>query len=231
MELRKLQKPSLSSMVYNDLREAIVHGRLEPGQVLKIGRLAKDFGISHTPVREALAMLEQEGMVNSIPYRGVFVTAPTQAEEELIVPVLECLETLAVKYAIDAIPDSEIDQVANLIKTSWPALESGDSEAHINSNRAFHSLAIDHCGNPVLAKLIRDLHDKRAGFVQVVQDIGPRVYLVSAKEHLEILEAYRGRDLERACELLIHHTRQPPKRYYKLLAEQASETPLSQEGK
>ena len=174
-------------------------------------------------------MLEQEGLVNSIPHRGVFVTAPTQAEEELIVPVLECLETLAVKYAIEAIPDSEIDRVADLIKRSWQALESGDSEAHINCNIAFHSLATDHCGNPVLAELIKGLHDKRTGFLQAVPGIGPRAYLPSAKEHLGILDAYRERDLTKACELIVQHTRRPPKRYYKLLAEQTSATPLSQE--
>jgi DNA-binding GntR family transcriptional regulator len=198
---------SLNGVAYLKLRDAILSGQLKPGQSLVEEQIAADLSISRTPLREALARLEHEGLIESIPYRGTVVVSATLSEVMQIIQVRERLEALAIELAILAIPTEEIEQTVSLIQARLPLLERGDLNAHFECNRQVHGLAGRHCGNAVLEGLIGGFEDRTQTYrIRKASEISPIPEIVaSAKEHLAILESYRQRDLPGAVQLMCRH--------------------------
>lgn len=221
MGLKRIEpSESLASIAYGQLREAIITAEFRPGDALVIEDLCAQLNISRTPIREALAMLAKEGLVETIPHRGAFVAIHSAAEYEETLPIMERLEGLAVELAIEHIPDVEIERVRSLILDSLPRVMQGDDGLHIRCNREFHALAPRYCQNKTLAALLTDLLDRDARNVFNTPEMGPRHMVVSADEHLELLEAYRKRDRQLAVELMVRHQKRASERYLTLLREE-----------
>jgi DNA-binding GntR family transcriptional regulator len=204
---RKLNRKdaSLTGLAYHQLRTAILEGRLNPGQTLVEEQLAADFDISRTPLREALAMLKNEGLVEAVPYRGTFVSIPTRAEFIEIIQVRQRLESLAIELAINLIPEIEIKRVRAFILKSRPRLLRGDWKADMECQQKFHGLAPAYSANRVLEKLIDNLDQESSRFLRGGEHFGSEELNQSADEHLAILEMYRRRDSAQAIELMVDH--------------------------
>jgi len=192
-------------MAYLQLRAAILEGRLRPGQALLEDQLAFEFDISRTPLREALAMLRNDGLVEAVPYRGTFVSSITREEFLQTNQVRERLENFAIELAIDLIPDEEIERVSSLILQSRSLLLQGDLEAHRKCQNEFHGLAPDYSGNQVLGEIVHRLLQKSTRFLINCEGYGAEQIIASADEHLEMLRMYRKRDRVRAIELMTEH--------------------------
>ena len=198
---------SLTGVAYLKLRDAILSGQLKPGQALVEERLAADLSISRTPLREALAKLEHEGLIVSIPYRGTVIVSTTLSEVMQIMQVRERMEALAIELAILAIPDEEIERTIALVHARQPLLQQGDLTAHFECNREVHGLAGRHCGNAVLEGLIRSFEEKARTYrLQKASEVSQINELVSSgREHLAILEMYRKRDMQGAITQMSKH--------------------------
>jgi DNA-binding GntR family transcriptional regulator len=139
--------------VYERLRRAILDGRMPAGSPLREAHIAKDFGISRSPLREALHRLEEEGLAEKIPYRGTYVaqvSADTIAE---IARVRMLVEPYVVEQALPALRAEQRLPLLEAIDALRRAARSGDPVATIDAHLSFHGLFYRHCGNTVLRDL------------------------------------------------------------------------------
>ena len=203
----KHQRASLARMAYLQLKSAIVQGQLKPGQTLVEEQLAATLDISRTPLREALAMLQNDGLIETILYRGTFVSGVSREEYLQSMQVREFLEAAAIELAIDMIPDVEIDRVEQLIQRSHSLLSQDNMKADIECQTEFHGLAPHFSGNIVMEALIDKLEKDSTRLLRSNTNYGADQMLASAEEHLQLLQAYRLRDRDLATALMIEHLR------------------------
>jgi DNA-binding GntR family transcriptional regulator len=156
----KLQtKQSLADQAYESLRDAILHGRLEPGERLNQAELASALGVSDRTVREALAGLVAEGLISREPYKEFRVVGVSADDIEDIVRMRAMLEGWAVEIAATRITGEELDRMRRLIPkmNSTDALQS--AAAFQGYNRDFHWAAINACKKPHLIDMLKRLWD------------------------------------------------------------------------
>lgn len=200
MEERSLviQKESLNDQVELLLREEIVTGRLVPGQRVDMDKLAQRWGISITPIRDALRRLEAVGFVAIVPRRGVYVSIPNLQSFKEIFDLRIALECLAIESAIKSMPVDEIARIMQETEEACKVLKAtADHTALIRSDNLVHDLILKHCGNRKLVEIMEGLSDQ-IRLVHSVMMKEPLTYEAAVPEHLLILNALRIRDTEAA---------------------------------
>lgn len=188
---------SSSELVYRRLREDIIAGRLAPGTRLVELNIAADFGVSRTPVREALKRLTAEKLVLSDPSRGVIVHAPDASEIEDVFVVREALDALAARLAAHRITPSELARLRVIVDAMRRAIRAGRREQVVLANQRFHDVIYAAAGNEMLARVASDLRDFVRRFTTLPFASPDRVEHVLA-EHEAILEALAAHDPEAA---------------------------------
>ncbi len=188
---------SSSELVYRRLREDIIAGRLAPGTRLVELNIAADFGVSRTPVREALKRLTAEKLVLSDPTRGVIVHAPDASEIEDVFVVREALDALAARLAAHRITPSELARLRVIVDAMRRAIRAGRREQVVLANQRFHDVIYAAAGNEMLARVASDLRDFVRRFTTLPFASPDRVEHVLA-EHEAILEALAAHDPEAA---------------------------------
>jgi DNA-binding GntR family transcriptional regulator len=184
-ESRRPEKASLKEEVYDGIRQDIMEGTFLPGDLLKERELAEKHGVSKTPVREALSMLEQDNLVRTIPRAGYMVTGLTLRDLQEICQLRIILEPMAARLAMRNLTDEEIEELARVSSASDPA------EARL-FNRQFHSAIARASGNSRLAKMIEQLVDQSDRWAALDDTrLDPAVLL---RGHQAELEALRTRD-------------------------------------
>ena len=103
----------LRDVVFNTLREAILKGELKPGERLMELQLAAKLGVSRTPIREAIRMLEQEGLAVTIPRKGAEVAKMTEKDMEDVLQIREALDELAVRIACEQIRADQLEELSD----------------------------------------------------------------------------------------------------------------------
>jgi DNA-binding GntR family transcriptional regulator len=167
-------------------------------------RLARDFGISRTPVREAMAQLEREGFVRAVPRRGIYVVRKTKAEVIEMITAWAALESMAARLITEHANDDDIA----LLRRMFATFENGKVRAHLDEysevNIEFHQTIIRMSGNGMLISLaanlfthMRMIRNKTIG----EQDRADR----SIRDHMHIIEALEARDTARAETLVRDH--------------------------
>ena len=167
-------------------------------------QLAQDFGVSRTPVREAMAQLEREGFVRSVPRRGIYVVRKTKSEVIEMVTAWAALESMAARLITERATDAEIGSLRKMFAT----FEEGALRAHLGeyseANIEFHQSIIRLSGNSVLISLAENLftHMRMIRRKTIVEK--DRVEN-SIRDHMNIIEALEARDTTRAEELVRNH--------------------------
>jgi DNA-binding GntR family transcriptional regulator len=180
------------------LRELIIVGELAPGASLRQRDLAARFGVSATPVREALSRLEAEGLVQHDLHRGATVIHATFDADQAGFEMRAALESLAAKLAARRITDEELEGVQELHE-QFAARRTIDAEA-VELNRRFHFEIYEASQSPVLLALLRLLWRSFRQSPQLW-----RAITVSTAQHAEIVEALRAHDAEAAERLTREH--------------------------
>jgi DNA-binding GntR family transcriptional regulator len=167
-------------------------------------RLAQDFGISRTPVREAMAQLEREGFVRSVPRRGVYVVRKTRREVIEMITAWAALEGMAARLITQHAPDDEIASLRRMFAT----FENGALRAHLDEysevNIAFHQAIIGMSRNSVLIDLAENLFTHMRMIRRKTIGEGDRADR-SIRDHMQIIEALEARDTARAEALVRDH--------------------------
>jgi DNA-binding GntR family transcriptional regulator len=167
-------------------------------------RLAQDFGISRTPVREAMAQLEREGFVRSVPRRGVYVVRKTRREAIELITAWAALESMAARLITENAGEAEIAALRRMFAT----FEDGEVRAHLDEysdvNIEFHQTIIRMSGNSVLIDLAENLFTHMRMIRRKTigeKDRADR----SIRDHMHIIEALEARDTLRAETLVRDH--------------------------
>jgi DNA-binding GntR family transcriptional regulator len=184
------------------LRRAIITGALAPGEEIDEELVAAHLRISRSPVRQAMGILEAEGLVKRIYRRGVIVTELTAEEIEEIYNMRALLEGLAIRRAV---PNYTPEYVERLRAFLAQCPEDGDSrDAFVEWNAGFHALLYEPCGWDRLLATISQLRNNTARYTGVSHHLAPRPG-GSSSGHQEILEACESGDAERAEGLMRKH--------------------------
>jgi DNA-binding GntR family transcriptional regulator len=196
-----MARDSFTQIAYAYLRDAIIKYDLEPGKAIVEQEISNALGISRTPVREALKLLEAEGLVWHAPLRGTFVTEITTQDVEEIFALRETLEVLALQEAIHDISDSELGEVEEMLL----ALHADSNvENFYESDRRLHELIVNHGHNRRLVLFINTINSQIERLRQMSAR-RPNRLGSSMQEHLDLLEVLKERNYEKAEALLRRH--------------------------
>ncbi|MDR7554721.1 MAG: GntR family transcriptional regulator [Armatimonadota bacterium] len=144
-------------LVARKLRDAILSGRFQPGERLVERELVERMGVSRTPIREALRMLELEGLVTTVPYRGPVVTRPTLDDARALYEVRAALEGLAVALFTRRADVAAVERLRGHVAAAEEAWARGDIPGIVAANNAFHDELAAGCGNALLQALLANL--------------------------------------------------------------------------
>jgi DNA-binding GntR family transcriptional regulator len=195
---------SLRETVIRALRAAIISGEMEPGAVYSAPSLGARFGVSATPVREAMLDLVKEGLVISLPNKGFRVTEMSDEDLDNVTKLRLLIEPPTVRDVVPLIPAAHIPRLRELAQDIVVAAEAGNLVDYIESDRVFHVTLLAYSGNPRLVDVVSDLRSQTRllGLTPLVKS-GRLVR--SAAEHHELVDLVAARDAAGAEELMLRH--------------------------
>lgn len=199
-----IKRASLKEEVLSKIKEFIMKGRFAPGQRIVIDALAKELGVSVTPVREALHHLAAEGLVSIEPRKGFTVKKWEAKEIEDLLYLRMYLEKLAVRLFIEKASDQDINDLAVIIKRMDRAVEASDLESLTALNSQFHRKILQGSGNQELLKIMESLSAKLHR-VRILSLSYPGRMEQSRMEHRTIFEAIKARDILMAEKAVEEH--------------------------
>lgn len=195
---------SLTSKIFNILRDDILNNKYKEGEKLVEAKLAEDLGVSRTPVREALKQLELDGLVENLPNRGVIVLGISIQDIEDIFEIRSAIEGISARWAVDRMTDEEL----NSLKDTFELMEfytfKKDVDKFAELNTKFHETIYKATKSRYLEQVLKDFqYYMKKTRIRSLQVEG-RIY-DSLAEHKLILEAFLARDKEKAQEALTIH--------------------------
>ena len=200
----KPKKINSDDSVYTKLKTAIRKRYIKQGSQLVEVVLAKQLGVSRTPVRSAIKRLEAEGLVNSIPNRGAFVITPTQREIEETFLVRAQLEGMACRLAAVTITKKQLQELEELIQREKNIFLETDLDEYYAVNDNLHLKIAEFSGNSVLCTYIKLLLDKTRIYL-ILYDPFYKLEYSPTLEHKAIIKALKNRDPEGAARAVEIH--------------------------
>ncbi len=185
----------LRDEVFLTLRDLILKGELSPGDRLMEIHLAEKLGVSRTPVREAIRLLEKEGLAITIPRRGAQVARMTEKDLSDVLEVREALDGLAAQKACKNINDEIVEKLLASMEAFKNAIASDDPKAIVEADEDFHSIIYEAADNPRLLSIVDNLKEQmyRFRFEYVREE---KNYDTLIKEHLSIIEGLKKKDVD-----------------------------------
>src|SRR5580704_952094 len=199
---------SFRTQAYHALKQAITSVNIyaHPHEIrLDERQLSHDLGVSRTPIREAMTLLEQEGFVRTLPRRGVFVVRKTMKEMLEIIHVWAALESMAARLITLNASDAEIATLRTLFEEFQVEKPDGHMDEYSDANLAFHQAIIGLSKS----KLIADMTGNLLIHVRAIRQVTIRQSDRAARsivDHMKIIEALERRDTELAERLDRQHT-------------------------
>jgi DNA-binding GntR family transcriptional regulator len=154
---KPIDRTLLRDRAYSVLRSAIIDGTLAPGERLRDGELVERLGLSRTPIREALARLEEDGLVESEPNRYTRVTPLDRRDAQDAYPVVAALHALAAEHAVPRLSEGDIRAMAAENRRFARAVAAADVDEAMAADDAFHEVLIKASANPAIASVLERL--------------------------------------------------------------------------
>lgn len=196
----------LRDVVFNTLREAILKGDLKPGERLMELQLAAQLGVSRTPIREAIRMLEQEGLAVTVPRKGAEVAKMTLKGMEDVLEIREALDILACQLACVRITEEQLVLLAEKKRSFEDSLKTGNVKAIAEADVNFHDVIYDATGNPKLVNMLNNLREQiyryRVEYLKKEEN-----YPILIKEHNDIYQSLVKRNQDEATESIRVHVK------------------------
>ncbi len=201
---RPITRRSLHSELLDHIRELIVEGVLPPGSKIPENELCARFGVSRTPMREALKVLAADGLVMLEQNRGAWVSKITVAELEEVFPVMGALEALSGELACQNITPAQLENVRHLHAEMVRHYESKELAEYFRVNQEIHEVILEAANNATLAAQYRSLAHRvrRARYIANMTDARWRR---AVEEHEQILKALENREGEKLAGILKAH--------------------------
>ncbi|MGH3441844.1 MAG: GntR family transcriptional regulator [Nitriliruptorales bacterium] len=210
--LDRLTRESLHERVVHAIRDAIVQGRLRPGQKIPEHDLADQLGVSRTPIREALRVLEQQDLVETRPKRGTFVRRVDYRDVRDGLSVRMALEEVAIRQVLERVDGSDwdrfVDKAGQIVDAMRVAVEEDDPVSGVELDVEFHTMLIDAADNRYLSNTWRLVGlptlvwaPEREIYPQAAEDL----IVGFPRRHQELLDALRTRDPQVASRAVRDH--------------------------
>jgi len=194
----------LRDVVFENLREAILEGKLKPGQRLMEVQLAEQLGVSRTPVREAIRKLELEGLVVMLPRKGAYVANMSLKDVIDVLEIRSSLEGLAASLAAERINPDDIKKLEKIAKEFEDLTIASDVDTLLKKDVEFHECIFKATNNKKLHQLINSLWEQVYRFrVTYISDYDSSLSIVN--EHKLILDAIKKGDNELAKKYATEH--------------------------
>lgn len=197
---------TLADRVFQTLREQILQGIYKPGQKFNIDQLARDLGVSNTPIREAMARLERLGLVDIIPYCGPKIKRLNVSQLTDLYEVRIALEELAVRLVAQSEDPDVFNGMAEALQMQERASNGNDPRAAVDADRAFHDALVQASGNSVLLEMLPNLSDRTRLLLEInrppSEEIDNAALLRGFHGHKRIFESLREGDQELAVQEL-----------------------------
>nr|WP_284619483.1 GntR family transcriptional regulator [Rubrivivax pictus] len=199
----RLQRENAQDEIYEKITAAILEHRLHPGTKLVEERLAEIFGVSRARIREVLARLAHEQIVELYPQRGAYVAKPTIEQARDVFEARRLIEPAVIRRLVDTLTPDKLEQLRRHQDLEMDARRRDDKRAVIRLSGEFHSLAAELAGNSALARSMRELSVLTCLMIFLYD--APTTTSCRADEHSQIIDAIAKRDAARAERLMLEH--------------------------
>ena len=200
----ELNNAPLSNSLLGKLQKDILTGKLKPGDKLTEQELCKAYGVSRTPVREALRQLEADGLVENILNRGAFVVGMSEQDYEDMFELRKAYEVQAVKWAIERITEEEMDRLEETFEFMEFYTLRNDIDKMLTINSGFHQVIYEASHNRLLRKQLSSYQNylKYKGLQAAYDDD----YLTTVlEEHRAIFKAFKDKDVKAGAQAMEMH--------------------------
>jgi len=203
----RIMSQALYMQVADRLRDQIYQRELTPGDAIDEMALCERYGISRTPLREALKVLNSEGLIELIPRRGSFVRSMDIEELNELFPVMVVLEGLCAREAVENCAAQDLQQLEKMHEKLERFAEQGDIDGYYEQNFVFHQAVQDLSGNKWLQRVIGDLR-KVLRLARHMQLTIPGRLEASLEEHRQVMQAFIKNDPDMADQNMQNHLKQ-----------------------
>lgn len=190
--------------IRDQLEDDIVNGQLRPGDQVQIEELANRFGVSRTPVREALQQLESTGLVEVFPKRGTYIKSIGMTELVQMFEVMAEFEALCARLAARRASDVTVAAIQNAMRECETVAATHDVNGYYYANERFHGLIYEACGNPFLVQQTLALKNRLKPYRRMQLQIRHRM-AQSQEEHRHILAAIANGEPDAAAQAARDH--------------------------
>jgi DNA-binding GntR family transcriptional regulator len=201
MALLRVQRSKLGDQVLAIVQEMIANQRFQPGARINVEELAREIGVSRTPLWEAVHRLEQDGLLVRVPHRGVFTAGLTGEQALELYAVRQQLEAMAARLAAIRFADAAARRMEALLRQQQEIVERGDLVAYSRSDFEFHGVVYEACGNSYLREMLERIKAK-------MRPLGTHIERILGDlldDHRRLLSALRDHDARRAEEVFRAH--------------------------
>jgi len=196
----------LRDVVFESLKDAIMNGKLEQGKMITEQQISREFGISRTPVREALYKLTATGLVRIIPHKGFLISKWSIKEIRDVFEIRIVLERLAVELFIRNYYQENLEELENITKKMEKAVQENNFMEAAKMNNKFHDLIIEKSDNHEISNVMEPLKNK-INIFRLISISTPSRLKTSLAEHRNILASILKKDIENAKKLIEIHIR------------------------
>jgi DNA-binding GntR family transcriptional regulator len=193
--LREIRPINLREQVVEQIRTAIIEGQLSPGDHMVEAALTKQLGVSRTPLREALILLEREGLVEAFPNRGTFVRKFALGDIDTIFSMRIALENFAADLIIKTLAKADFERLEFFITEQRRHIQHGDFKQVRSTDMSFHRYLIEKSGHPLLIRNWSEIVAQIAALLYLRAEAMPNYNeSLAIADHQKILRAYKAKD-------------------------------------
>jgi DNA-binding GntR family transcriptional regulator len=202
--MKQSARPNLAQDVRQKLEDEINSGQLLPGDPLDERQLASRFGVSRTPVREAITQLSAQGLVTTAPRQGILVARMSIKELLAMFELLAELEGACAKYCARRLSEAQRARLIAIHQASLAHVESDNAEGYSQSNVDFHAVLYAGCHNEFLSQQVQAIR-RRTQMYRQNSFLQPGRMRVSYEDHQRVLDAILQGDADRAQQHMVEH--------------------------
>ncbi|QQE76295.1 GntR family transcriptional regulator [Brevibacillus composti] len=215
---------SAKEKAFQQIQRWIIDGTLEPGEKLYDAELSDALGISRTPVREALQLLQSQGFVEMYPGRQTIVTTLTKEDVPKIYPPLASLQALAAEEATPNVTAAHIRKLRELNESYRAAIADAQLFAAMEKDEQFHDVILEIADNPYITQFssLLQLHVMRMKYLFFQQPI--RIKAESVQEHERLIQAMERGEAQEAAAIMKENWLRPMREVYQILVQSDRKT-------
>lgn len=198
---------SLRNEIYKDIKNAIIQGKLKPGQRLREKELSEEMGVSRGPIREAILILEKQGLLVTKEHRETAVASVEQHEvENLLNPMRQLLESFAIKKVLPTLTSAHFDHLEEILQQLINSCEQNNLEHVVSKDLEFHEFLVSKTNEPYLISLWQGVSSRIVfHFVHNFKEHQKKNFEDLILEHRLLLDVLKTKDWEKIEPVLLDH--------------------------